>query len=269
MSATIVGVGDPKALKRYSAFLAVDVGRESYFNRKFMGVGADAQTPIQVLPQLENDAGDQISYDLVMQLKMQPVEGDTTLRGKEEDLKFATDNIYIDQMRSGVNTGGKMSRKRTIHDLRTISRRRQGEWWAKVFDELLFIYLSGARGTNSDYIFPTSYAGFAGNALTAPDAQHMIYGDAAGTAATAKANVSATTLMTLNTIERCVARTSTMGGGGGSNPRHPRCQTLQIWTANRGHYSGLLGDVVAMATTRRRQGKTAESCLVPGTIRVE
>ncbi|MCX7235286.1 MAG: N4-gp56 family major capsid protein [Burkholderiales bacterium] len=213
MSATIVGVGDPKALKRYSAFLAVDVGRESYFNRKFMGVGADAQTPIQVLPQLENDAGDQISYDLVMQLKMQPVEGDTTLSGKEEDLKFATDNIYIDQMRSGVNTGGKMSRKRTIHDLRTISRRRQGEWWAKVFDELLFIYLSGARGTNSDYIFPTSYAGFAGNALTAPDAQHMIYGDAAGTAATAKANVSATTLMTLNTIERCVARTSTMGGG--------------------------------------------------------
>lgn len=213
MSGTIIGVGDPKSVKRYSAFLAVDVGRESYFNRKFMGVGADAETPIQVLPNLENDAGDQISYDLVMQLKMQPVEGDTTLRGKEEDLKFATDNMYIDQMRSGVNTGGKMSRKRTIHDLRAISRRRQGEWWAKVFDELLFIYMSGARGTNADYIFPTSYTGFAGNALAAPDANHLIYGDNAGTVATAKNNVASTTLMTLNTIERCVARTSTMGGG--------------------------------------------------------
>lgn len=213
MSATIVGVGDAKALKRYSAFLAVDVGRESYFNRKFMGVGADAQTPIQVLPQLENDAGDQISYDLVMQLKMQPIEGDTTLRGKEEDLKFATDNMYIDQMRSGVNTGGKMSRKRTIHDLRTISRRRQGEWWAKVFDELLFMYLSGARGTNSDYIFPTSYTGFAGNALSSPDSSHIIYGDTDGAPATSKADLAATDLMTLNVIERCVARTSTMGGG--------------------------------------------------------
>ena len=65
------------------------------------------------------------------------------------------------------------------------------------------------------------------------------------------------------------SRTRPLGGGGGSNPRHPRCQTLQIWTANRGHYSGRLKDVVAMATTRRRQGKTAESCLVPATIRVE
>ncbi len=213
MSATIVGVGDAKAVKRYSAFLAVDVGRESYFNRKFMGVGADAETPIQVLPQLENDAGDQISYDLVMQLKMQPIEGDTTLRGKEEDLKFATDNMYIDQMRSGVNTGGKMTRKRTIHDLRAVSRRRQGEWWAKVFDELLFMYLSGARGVATDYIFPTTYTGFAGNALTAPDAQHILYGDTAGSPAISKPDVTAQDVMTLNTIERCVARTSTMGGG--------------------------------------------------------
>jgi N4-gp56 family major capsid protein len=215
MSGTIVGVGDAKAVKRYSAFLAVDVGRESYFNRKFMGVGATAETPIQVLPQLENDAGDQITYDLVMQLRMAPVEGDTTLRGKEEDLKFATDSMYIDQMRSGVNTGGKMTRKRTIHDLRAVSRRRQGEWWAKVFDELLFMYLSGARGVNTDYIFPTTYTGFAGNSLTAPDATyHLIYGDPNGAAAaTSKSDLDANDKMTLSTIERCVARCSTMGGG--------------------------------------------------------
>ena len=36
---TVVGVGDPKAVQKYSAFLAVDVGRKSYFNKKFMGVG--------------------------------------------------------------------------------------------------------------------------------------------------------------------------------------------------------------------------------------
>lgn len=82
---TIIGLNDAKAVKKYSAFLAVDVGRKSYFNKKFMGVGEEAQTPIQCLPHLENDAGEQISYDLVMQLKMQPVEGDNTLEGKEED----------------------------------------------------------------------------------------------------------------------------------------------------------------------------------------
>ena len=85
MARTIVGLGDPKAVKRYSAFLAVDVGRESYFNRKFMGYGVEAQTPIQTLMQLESDSGETITYDLVMQLRMQPVEGDNILEGKEED----------------------------------------------------------------------------------------------------------------------------------------------------------------------------------------
>ena len=150
MSKTVVGVGDPKAIRKYSAFLAVDVGRKSYFNKKFMGVGEEAQTPIQTLPHLENDAGDSISYDLVMQLKMKPITGDATLRGKEEDLTFYTDSLYIDQLRGGVNTGGKMSRKRTVHDMRQIARVRQSEWWARLFDETLFMYLSGMRGSNAD-----------------------------------------------------------------------------------------------------------------------
>lgn len=214
MPATVIGVGDPKAVKRYSAFLAIDVGRESYFNRKFMGVGIEAQTPIQMLPHLENDAGDQISYDLVMQLKMQPVEGDAVLRGNEEDLKFYTDTIYIDQMRGGVNTGGKMTRKRTIHDLRKVARARQAEWWARVFDEILFMYLSGSRGVNSDFIFPTTYTGFAGNSFVPPDNMHLLYGGDA----TAKNNVDAADTMSLSLINRAVARAATMGGGTANLP---------------------------------------------------
>ena len=100
MSRTIVGAGDPKAVKRYSGYLAVDTKRQSYFGSRFMGVGEKAETPIQMLPHLENDAGDTITYDLVMQLKMKPVRGDNTLRGKEEDLKFYTDSLLIDQCRN-------------------------------------------------------------------------------------------------------------------------------------------------------------------------
>lgn len=209
MAKTIIGLNDPKAVRRYSAFLAVDVGRESYFNRKFMGVGVEAQTPLQTLPHLENDAGERIDYDLVMQLKMQPVEGDNTLEGKEEDLKFYTDSVYIDQMRGGVNTGGRMTRKRTIHDLRKIARVRQSEWWARVFDELIFMYLSGARGVNADYIFPTTYAGFANNAFVAPDNKHILYAGAA----TSKSTLTNTDKFDLKLIDRAVARASTMGGG--------------------------------------------------------
>lgn len=206
---TIVGLGDPKAVKRYSAFLAVDVGRESYFSRKFMGEGAQAQTPIQILPQLENDAGDTITYDLVMQLRMKPVEGDTVLAGKEEDLKFYTDDVKIDQMRGGVNTGGKMTRKRTIHNLRQIARTRQGEWWARVHDEINFMYLSGGRGTNDDYIFDKDYKGFAKNPFVTPDDQHLLFG---GTA-TGKASITANDKFDLGLIERSVTRAMTMGGG--------------------------------------------------------
>lgn len=59
------------------------------------------------------------------------------MEGNEEDLKFYTDSLYIDQARGGVNTGGRMTRKRTIHDLRKVARARQSEWWARVFDQLV------------------------------------------------------------------------------------------------------------------------------------
>lgn len=209
MPRTIVGAGDAKAVKKYSAFLAVDTSRKSYFNKKFMGVGEDAQTPLQTLPHLESDAGDTISYDLVMQLKMKPIQGDNTLRGKEEDLKFYTDSLLIDQLRGGVNTGGKMTRKRTIHDLRKTARVRQSDWWSRLFDETLFMYLSGARGVNADYIESLDFTGYAGNTFAAPDAQHLMFGGDA----TSKATLDATDKMSLSLIDRAVARAEMMGGG--------------------------------------------------------
>lgn len=220
MPATVIGVGDAKAVKKYSAFLAVDVGKKSYFNKKFMGVGEDAQTPLQTLPHLENDAGDQVSYDLVMQLKMKPIQGDNTLRGKEEDLKFYTDSLYIDQLRGGVNTGGRMTRKRTIHDLRKIARVRQSEWWARLFDETFFMYLSGARGINADYIEDTSFTGYAGNAFVAPDDAHLLYGGDA----TAKANLDANDKFTLGLIDKAVTKASVMGGGTSGIPAIQPCE---------------------------------------------
>lgn len=227
MARTIVGLGDPKAVRKYSGFLAVDIGRLSYFNRKFMGVGVEAQTPLQMLPHLESDSGETISYDLVLQLRMRPIEGDETLEGKEEDMKFYSDQVYIDQLRGGVNTGGRMTRKRTIHDLRKIARARQSEWWARVFDELIFLYLSGgfrtagsgaAAHVNGDYIYNAGYPGFASNVFTAPDALH-------GMVANKKtfATLLAGDKLTLTEVDRCVANASTMGGGTSGVPALQPC----------------------------------------------
>lgn len=218
---TIIGLNDAKAVKKYSGYLAVDVGRRSYFGKKFSGVGEDSMMPIQILPHLESDAGEQITYDLNMQLKMQPIEGDETLEGKEEDLKFYTDQVYIDQLRGGVNTGGRMTRKRTLHDLRKVARKRQAEWWARLFDELHFMYLAGARGMNADYIFPTTYTGFANNTFSAPDANHILYSGVA----TTKVGLAATDIMSLTTIDRLVAKAAMMGGG---TQELPQIQPIDI-----------------------------------------
>jgi len=218
---TIIGLNDPLAIKRYSGYLAVDTAKTGYFGRKFMGVGETTSMPIQMLPQLESDAGEQITFDLNVQLRQAPIEGDDIQEGTEEDLKFYTDMVYIDQARGGVNSGGRMTRKRTLHNVRKLARARQSDWWSRVFDELFFMYLSGARGVNDSYVFPTTYTGRANNAFSAPDNWHILYGGSA----TSKATVAATDKFTLSLIDKAKTRVTMMGGG---IQRIPQIQPIMI-----------------------------------------
>lgn len=208
MARTIVGLGDPKAIKKFSGMLAVDVARDMYWERKFIGKGRTASAPIMQLTELENDAGEMITYDLSMQLTQQPIEGDDTQEGTEEELKFFTDSVYIDQARGGVSGGGRMTRKRTLHNMRMVGKDRMSEWWARMFDELIFIYLSGARGINADFIYPVGYTGRANNAITTPDATHL---HVAG--GHAKATLVAGDIMTLTEIDKALVKAKMMGGG--------------------------------------------------------
>jgi N4-gp56 family major capsid protein len=209
LAKTIVGVNDPKAVKRYSGNLALDASHKSYFDSRFLGRGAESEMPIQVLTDLESDAGEAITYDLLAELKMAPIEGDDTLEGKEENQRFYTDTIYIDQARCGVNTGGRMTRKRTLHNLREKAKRQQSQWWAQVNDELRFIYLSGARGINPNFKFGLGYTGRASNPLTAPDDAHRMFGNNA----TSYATIDSTDMMDLRLIDRAKVRADSQGGG--------------------------------------------------------
>lgn len=152
-----------------------------------------------------------------------PLRADTVLRTASNiRLKFYTDSLYIDQLRGGVNTGGTMTRKRTLHNLRDIARKRQAEWWARLFDETLFMYLSGARGVNADFIEDTTFTGYAGNSFVAPDSQHIIYGGNA----TAKndASFDSADKLTLGAIDKALARAETLGGGTSGVPALEPCK---------------------------------------------
>ncbi len=220
MARTIVGVNDAKAVKKWAGLLAYDTSHKSYFNQRFMARGAEAEVPIQILTDLESDAGEQISYDLLAELKMAPVEGEDVLEGKEESQKFYTDQIYIDQARCGVNTGGRMTRKRTLHDLREKAKRQQSSWWARLMDELLFVYLSGQRGINTNFLLPAGYTGRANNDLVAPDSNHTLYGGDA----TAFNNLDAADKFDLRLIDRAKTKADSQGGGATDIPVLQPCK---------------------------------------------
>jgi len=215
MSQTVVGVNDPKAVKRFSANLFVDASREGYFDSHFSGKGENTQAPIQVLLDLAKDAGDTIPYDLSLALNNKPVYGDDRLAGKMAALKFASDQVKIDQIRCGVSAGGRMTRKRVLHDLREVARARMSEWWGRWNDEETVMYASGARGINEDFIEDLGWQGYAGNALVGPDAVHLMYSGAA----TSKGSLTAADKMNLTTIDKAVTKARTVGGGGAQIPR--------------------------------------------------
>lgn len=220
MARTIIGVNDAKAVKRWAGLLAYDQSQKSYWNQRFMGRGAEAEVPVQILTDLESDAGEQISYDLLAELRMAPVEGEDTLEGKEEAQRFYTDQIYIDQARCGVNTGGRMTRKRTLNNLREKAKRQQSSWWGRLQDELLFVYASGARGINPNFLLPTSYSGRANNGLVSPDSNHILYGNNA----TAFNNLDSADTFDLRLVDRAKTKADAQGGGATNIPVLQPCK---------------------------------------------
>jgi N4-gp56 family major capsid protein len=133
------------------------------------------------------------------------------MAGREESLRFFSDSILIDKMRHGVNTGDSMTQKRTLHQLREVGKARLRDYWAELFDELFFVYLSGARGVNDDFITGTDVSTdptYSINAVSAPDAGHILYGgDANG-----KASIGTNDGITLALIEKAQSKAAMMTG---------------------------------------------------------
>lgn len=82
MAQTIVGLNDPKARKLWSADLMVSVSKQSYWTRKMMGKGSETSMPVMLQTDLEQEAGDTISYDLSVQLSGGVIEGDQKARAR-------------------------------------------------------------------------------------------------------------------------------------------------------------------------------------------
>lgn len=224
---TTFGVNSPQAVKRWAQALASDTEKLMFF-AKCIGEGDD--NIIDRKTDLEGVEGDTVRFDLLMNLRGEMTYGDDIVEGKDENMNFYQDEVKIDQARKGANSGGRMTKKRTLHDLRDRARRLTARYTAEWFDELFFVYLSGTlAGANPDAKVTKP---FAGNPVQAPDAYHMAYGGAATSAAT----LTAADTMTRDLIHRLATLPSMMST---LNPDVVRMQPVTVEGGGK-HYMLLM-----------------------------
>lgn len=203
MSATEFALNHALAVQRWSTSLAVEAAKKQYF-AKFIGTSPEDLITLQ--NELNKGAGEKVTIGLQMKLTAAGIEGDNVIEGHatgEEALSFFHDYLFIDQLRKSTKSKGKMSEQRVPYDLRAKGRDALAVWWAEEMDEEIFCYLSGARGVATMHN-ATNWTGRANNALTAPDAAHLIVPNGH-----AKATLDANDKFELSMIEMLTAKAET------------------------------------------------------------
>lgn len=163
---TEFNTNSPQAVKRWSSFLSKEVIARTYL-RKFMGTNDRAI--IQVHQDLRRERGDEIKYDLRMQLTGYGVHGSARLKGNEQRIEYHQDSVGINQLREGINYDS-MSQQRTLHELRRDGLDLLADFYARLLDETMFAHLCGTAGDNS--ALDAAMNGFGGNSFVAPDTAH-------------------------------------------------------------------------------------------------
>ncbi|MDF0750285.1 N4-gp56 family major capsid protein [Marinobacter sp. 71-i] len=159
---TNIPVGSPLARKLFSVAAFAETQRRPSMRKNLTGPAPKqgnaesklkGQTspdyPIVQIRDLSVGAGDNASIDLFNIVTGLPNMGDQKIAGRLMDLTFSSMDIKIDQYRAGVDTGGRMAQKRTVHDLRSISKANLAGYGARLEDQLTQVHLAGARGFES------------------------------------------------------------------------------------------------------------------------
>src|SRR5690606_34254932 len=86
-----------------------------------------------------------------------PTMGDRKLAGRAESITSSQFTAKINQGRHVVDSGGKMTQQRTMHDLVRVANSMLSPYYMKLADQITHIQLAGARGTDvSDWLVPLS-----------------------------------------------------------------------------------------------------------------
>jgi N4-gp56 family major capsid protein len=219
--ATNIPVGSPLARKVYSVglftrvqhapgfmnLIAGEMPKEGSFATKTKGEQTSADYPIVKAGDLSKGAGDTVSIDLFNILQGKPRMGDKKIAGHMMALTSSSMEIKINQYRGGADSGGAMSQKRTVHNLRNIASAGLQAWMQRLEDQQSLVHLAGARGSQqtTDWVVPLqSDADFAEvmvNPVQAPTKNRYF----AANDATGPDNLGTNDALTFQDVERITA----------------------------------------------------------------
>lgn len=174
----------------------------------------DHGAPIVRITDLEKQPGQEVTVDIIHNLRGRPTMGDRKITGRADTMKFASDTILVNQGRHQVDDGGAMMQSTTSHDMRSIAKKLLSGYIKDLDEEITLYHLVGARGSDFDAqtsIVPLEsdreYAEIMVNKPTPPTFSRHFYGGDA----TSIQTLDSTDLMSLEVIDRLSLFTSESG----------------------------------------------------------
>lgn len=218
---TYIPVGSPLARKLYSVGLFTKVQAAPGFMNLISGempkegqfaAKAKGQTspdyPIVKCGDLSKTAGDAVSIDLFNVLQGKPIMGDKKVAGRMMQLTTSSMDVKINQTRGGADSGGRMTQKRTVHNLRDITMSGLQAWGARLEDQTCLVHLAGARGSQStsDWVIPAAsdaeFAEIMVNPIQAPTKNRVFYANDS----TTPSDIGTNDALTFQDIDRIVSQ---------------------------------------------------------------
>jgi N4-gp56 family major capsid protein len=179
INALDIASGSAQSVILWSRMAMIEAMNQTFIAR-FLGEGPQAL--FQRVMDLSRERGDEVRYDLLIQLANAGVVGNTVLKGAEQTLTYQQQGVKVNQLRQGLGNY-TLSQQRTIHDLRSDSLRNLTDWAARWIDAAAATWLSGFESatvggfTNFGGV-GNVFQGFFGGAVTAQDTDHTVDGSA-------------------------------------------------------------------------------------------
>ena len=192
MATTNITTANNLTLKLWGKAAFKDAVKQTIFGKL---IGKTDSSIIQVKDELNKSAGDRVRFRLRSLPSGAPVTGNSTLEGHEEGLTYSSSDLHIDMMRHAMKVDLGISQQRIDFDLRNDAKAACSEWWAERMDSAVINYLAGNTAVASTYEF-------AGNSITAPSTNRIIYANDA----TSKASIDAADKLSLSDIDRLVEK---------------------------------------------------------------